>query len=211
MQPQSHRSTVPGPAGFRPLEPTPAPRHRRVSAPMDLSAVLTDLSATVGRIRGLQQLDVDDDGLVTQLRRAAAELESLITGLLHTDGLGSVPPPVPRSSVSTPRRRAVEQACLVWLAEPTSADELVLTEGDETVPLSRALGELSLSERQLPAEMAASIGLPEGTAFGHVGAELLLAVKDPAGPRCRSFRAALFYLRDLDRGRLGTADGTVCR
>jgi hypothetical protein len=211
MQPQSHRSTVPGPAGVHAPKPTPAPRRRRVSAPLDLSSVLTDLSATVGRIRVLQQLHVDDDGLATQLRCAAAELESLITGLLHADGFGSGPPPIPRSSVSTPRRRAVEQACLIWLADPSSADELMLADGDQPVPLGRALGELSLSERPLPAETAASIGLPDGNTFGHVAAELLLAVKDPAGPRCRSFRAAVFYLRDLDRGRLETADASVCR
>lgn len=176
------------------------PGRRGLSAPLHLSAVLSALSATVSQIRGLQQRHVGDVELEGRLRRTATELESLISALLHTDGSGSSPP-APRSSASTPRQWAAEQAFLVWLTKPTSADELPVdgTEGPE--PLAQVLGELSPSERVLPAETAARIGLPDGTTVGHAAAELLLVVKDPAGPRCRSFRAAVYYLRDLDRGR----------
>ena len=96
----------------------------------------------------------------------------------------------------------MEQAFLGWLAEPTSADELPLDHSEGPVPLTRVLGELSLSGRLLPADTAARVGLPDGTTVGHAAAELVFAVLDPAGPRCRSFRAAVYYLRDLDRGRV---------
>ncbi len=166
------------------------------------AAVLTDLLATVNQILGLQLRHVGDIELQSQLRRAAAELESLISHLLHTDGSGASRPPAPRSSASTPRRHPAEQAFLVWLAEPTGVDELPVDGTEDREPLARVLGELSLSERILPAETAAAMGLPGGTTVGHAASELLLAVKDPAGPRCRSFRAAVFYLRGRDRGRV---------
>jgi hypothetical protein len=211
MQPQSHLADASRSSDVHDPRSTSASRRRSVSVPVDLSAVLTDLSATVGRLRGLQQRQVEDDALHTQLDRVAADLESLITRLLHSDGVGSAPAPVPWSSASTPRRRAVEQACLDWLAEPTSADELVVAGDEEGVPLSGVLGELRRSGRPLPAETAASIGLPVGTTVGHAAVELL-AVRDPAGPRCRSFRAAVYYLRDLDRGRSSaTTDARLCR
>lgn len=200
MQPQSDLTVTSRSSDVHGPRAASTPGRHRVPAPLNLAAVLSDMSAMVSRIRGLQQSHVGDDELESQLRRTAAELESLISRLLHTDGSGLGPPPAPRSSPSTPRQQAAEQAFLVWLAQPTSAEELPSSD-DEPEPMARALGELSLSERSVPADTAASIGLPGATTVGHAAAELLLAVKDPAGPRCRSFRAAVYYLRELDRGR----------
>jgi len=104
-----------------------------------------------------------------------------------------------RRRLYPPHQRAAEQAFLSWLVAPTSADELPLVDGGEPEPLARILVELSLSSRVLPTETAASLGLRDGTTIGHAAVEVLLAVKDPAGPRCRSYRAAVFFLRDLDR------------
>lgn len=171
-----------------------------MSASVHLPAVLTALSATVSQIHALQHLHVGDVELESRLRRTAAELESLISALLHTHSSRSTPAPAPRPATITPRQRSLEQAFLIWLADPTSADELLVDSAEEPEPLARVLGELSLSERVLPAEAAAGIGLPDGATVGHAAAELLLAVKDPAGPQCRSFRAAVYYLRDLDDG-----------
>ncbi len=188
----------------------PAPRRPSLPAPLDRPARLTDLSATVCQIRGLQQIHADDAALQDRLRRTATELESLISHLLRADGAGSRPDTPPPSS--TPRQRAAEHAFLTWLAQPTSTDELTLVDGDEPEPMAWILGELSLSRRLLPAETAAGLRLPAGTTIGHAAAEVLLAVKDPAGPRCRSFRAAVFYLRDLDHDHLAwQGDGQVDR
>ena len=174
---------------------------REWSAVSDPSVVLAALSATVCQIRGLQQRHVGDVELESRLLRSAGELESLISHVLHMDSSESSPPATPCDSASTPRQRTLEQAFLVWLTEPSSANELLLDGAEGPLPLARVLGELSRSRRALPAETAAGFGLPGETTVGHVAAELLLAVKDPAGPRCRSFRAAVYYLRDLDRGR----------
>ena len=180
----------------------PAPRRPSLPTALDRPARLTDLSAAVGQIRDLQQIHADDDALQDRLRRTATELETIIGHLLRTDNsLSGSPPPARPPSASTPRQRAAEHAFLGWIAQPTSADELPLPNGHGPEPLARILGELSLSKRLLPAQTAARIGLPDGTTIGHAAVEVLLAVKDPAGPRCRSFRAAVYYLRDLDRDR----------
>jgi len=175
----------------------PAPRHPKLTAPLDSSALLTDLSATVSHILGLQEFHAGDAEVQYRLRRAVAELELLISHLLRTYEARS--PADPQPPVSSPRQRVTEQAFLAWLAEPTSADQLPVTDGDRPEPLAQILGELSLSRRLLPSETAAGLGLPADASVGHAATEVLLAVKDPAGPRCRSFRAAVFYLRGLDR------------
>jgi hypothetical protein len=199
MQPQSDASIHSSPPDGAGRDPTSRSGRRARSAKTNLSAVLTDLSATVCQLRALQQSHADDVELQHRLRHAAAELESIISHLLHTDGSGTSSSP--QRTVSTPRQRAAEQACLVWLAEPTRSHELALAGGGGPEPLARTLGELSRSSRVLPAQMATSLGLCEGTTIGHAAVEVLLAVKDPAGPRCRSFRAAVYYLHDLDRDR----------
>lgn len=108
------------------------------------------------------------------------------------------------SPIRAPRRSA-EQAFLEWLAEPTSADELPVDGTEQPEPLVGVLAKLALSDQPLPADTAARIGLP-GATIGDAASELLIAVKDPAGPRCRSYRSAIDYLRDLDRSRFVDAD-----
>ena len=213
MQPQTDLATTSRPPDTRDHRSASAPPRRPSSAPLDRSSLLTDLSATVSHILGLQQFHAGDAELQNRLRRTVADLELLITYLLRTDDSGSSsPPPASKPSVSTPRQRAAEHALLGWLAESTSADQLSVTDGDRSEPLARVLGELSVSRRVLPPGSAADIGLPVGTTVGHAAAELLLAVKDPAGPRCRSYRAAVYYLRDLDRDHFAWADdGRGCR
>lgn len=186
--------------------------YRGVATPSYLSAVLTDLSASVSRIHALAHRHGDDGELLARLRRTVTELEALISHLLHMDGSGPSQAASRRSTASTSHRLAAEKAFLVWLTGPTSVDEVTVSRNEEPEPLARVLGELSLSGRVLPAESAAGIGLPAGATVGRAAAELLIAVRDPAGPRCRSFRAAVYYLRDLDRGRsVEPDDGKVGR
>jgi hypothetical protein len=109
---------------------------------------------------------------------------------------------LPTALASTDEHRSqtgVEQAFLAWLAEPDSADAVTLEGTEEPQPLAQTLDELCRSGRVLPAQTAGSIGLPTGATVGQAAGELRFAVEHPAGPRCRSFRAALYYLRDLDR------------
>ena len=199
MQPQSDLAIVTRSSnGDRP-SPASSPPRRALPVPLNPTAVLTDLSGSICQIRGLQQRHTSDDELQSQLRRTEAELETLIDRLLHTDGSGPSPPPARRTSTNTLHPRDAEQAFLAWLAEPTVANELLLAGGETPVPVTQVLGELSLSRQTLPTETTASFGLPDGTTIGHVAAELLIAVNDPAGPRCWSYRSAVYYLRELDR------------
>ena len=207
MQPRSNHTIAPHPPDIQARRPTPAPWDRPSVAAPDRSAALTDLSATVSHILGLQQVSAGDAELQNRVRHTVVELELLISYLLRTDGSGScAPPATPQPTADTTRQRAAEHALLGWLAQPTGADELPLANGDAPEPLARLLGELSLSRRDLPAETAVGLDLPVGTTLGHAATEVLLAVKDPAGPRCRSFRAAVLYLRDLDRDRFTWPD-----
>ena len=96
----------------------------------------------------------------------------------------------------TERLRA-EQCILDWLANPTKPDK-AQPEGDAAAtPLTTLLGRVCTSSRELPTEAAAMLGMPDGVTIGAAAAELVLAVNDPAGPRCRSYRAAVYYLHDL--------------
>lgn len=174
--------------------PEPAPLQSEVVS------ALASLSSTIRHLRALHECSVDDHRLRRQLDRATAQLESIIPDLLRmvedsTERDGSS-----TRSPSTARQAELEDGFLAWLADPLKPDELHVAWADEpAVPLREALGELSVSTRALPAEMAATLGLPAGTTIGAAAAELILAVNDPAGPRCRSYRAAAYYLHDLDR------------
>lgn len=108
--------------------------------------------------------------------------------------------PLPAGGPSEPvvvARREAEACFLEWLASPSQPDEVQLAGDAATTPLTRLLGLASTSSRPLPAEAATILGMPDGATVGAAAAELVLAVKDPAGPRCRSYRAAVYYLRDL--------------
>jgi len=73
---------------------------------------------------------------------------------------------------------------------------------DPQQALTGMLGELIRSGRPLTSGAAVQLGLPVGTTQGHAATELLLAVNDPDGPNCRSYRSALYFLRDRDDTRV---------
>ncbi|MFA9431861.1 hypothetical protein [Egicoccus sp. AB-alg2] len=93
--------------------------------------------------------------------------------------------------------RVAERAFVRWLVQPDKPDELRLGGPDApATPLTWTLGELCTSRHTLPPIAAAVLGCEEGLSVGQAATELLLAVNDPAGPRCRSYRAATYYLRE---------------
>ena len=103
-------------------------------------------------------------------------------------------------SAGPPSVSDLETAFMGWLADPVLADELRLDDRDASpTPMRQVLDSLCSSVRPLPGEVAATLGMPAGTTIGHAASELRLAVEHPAGARCRSHRAAAYYLRGLDR------------
>ena len=85
---------------------------------------------------------------------------------------------------------------LGWLAGCARPDVLDLD--GHLVPdpeFTRLLGGLAPCTRRLPADAARLLGLPSHVTVGDAATELLLAVNDPAGPRCRSYRSAVSYLQ----------------
>ena len=63
-------------------------------------------------------------------------------------------------------------------------------------PVSHLLGRLSTSQQELTADEAMMLAMPAGTGTGNAAVALLLAVEDPAGPRCRFYPAA-YSLQDI--------------
>jgi hypothetical protein len=90
----------------------------------------------------------------------------------------------------------LEDAFQAWAHDPAKPDVVDLGEHGDVpmVELSRRLGE---SRATLAASACAQIGLPSGVTIATAAAALLDATVDPDGPRCRSFRAASYYLRGL--------------
>lgn len=167
------------------------------------------LSEMLEYLRALQEHCGSDRRLNDRVRDVAVRLQALIHALSTAAGVepahghvaaanGPVPPP----SVSE-----LENAFVRWLADPVASDEVQLDEDDPGPrPMRPVLDALCSSARPLPGEVAATVGMPAGTTIGHAVSELRLAVDDPAGPRCRSYRAAAYYLRGLDRIALATTE-----
>lgn len=106
--------------------------------------------------------------------------------------------PVKSSAVPTPFAvdGHAERRFLDWLTSDALPDRLTTCPDGAPEATSTLLGTLITSSRPLTRCEAARVGSPPGTPLGVVATELIDAVHDPRGPRCRSFRAAVYYLRD---------------
>lgn len=167
------------------------------------------LSEMVAYLRSLQEHVGTDRRLNEGIRDAAVRLEALAQTLRRTPVTGATQPPRPPATtgVGQPAVSALEDAFTRWLTDPVAADEVRLDDHDGSPhPLRQVLEALGSSARPLPSEAAAVLGMPADTTIGHAVTELRLAVDDPSGPRCRSYRAAAFYLRGLDRIAPATAE-----
>ncbi len=170
---------------------------------------LAQLSAMVDYLRVLQQHYGADRRLYSRARHAAARVQALA----HALGAASSADPAhcPSSAATEPASQAardeLEAAFRRWLTDPLEADVIHLDGHDPSPrPLREVLGALCASRRPLSGEVAAALGMPAGTTIGQAASELRHAVDDPSGPRCRSYRAAVYYLRDLDRITLDAAE-----
>jgi len=89
----------------------------------------------------------------------------------------------------------LEAAFRSWVEGHAKADLLVVgTRDPVAVPLGPALHRLATSTASLAPAHGAAIGLAEDVTIGAAAAELLQACVDPAGPRCRSYRSATYFL-----------------
>ena len=92
----------------------------------------------------------------------------------------------------------LEDAFCAWVDEPVKPDVVDLGQHG-AVPIAELSRRLRGSQATLPASACVQLGLPPGVTIAAAIAELLHATVDPGGPRCRSFRAASYYLRGLAR------------
>jgi hypothetical protein len=93
----------------------------------------------------------------------------------------------------------LEAGFRTWVEGHAKADVVVVGcrgRGSDpvAVPLAAALRVLSSSTRPLAPARGESLWLPADVTLGAAAAALLYACEDPDGPRCRSYRAATYFL-----------------
>jgi hypothetical protein len=176
----------------------------RSAMPTTQLSDISRLSAIASELVAIRQHPTVGSDVGTKLDAIVAGLDATITALLHaapvsedgpTTHVGNSADPRGRVRASGERLSSDQSVFLAWLADPTMPDELAAGSEWSAEPLSHLLGRLSTSPRGLTADAAAVVGMPAGTSMGNAAVALLLAVEDPAGPRCRSYRAAASYLR----------------
>jgi hypothetical protein len=94
-----------------------------------------------------------------------------------------------------PAQALLEAAFRSWVQGHAKADLLVVgTRDPVAVPLGPALRRLATSTKPLAPAHGAALGLADDVSIGAAAAALLQACVDPAGPRCRSYRSATYFL-----------------
>jgi hypothetical protein len=94
----------------------------------------------------------------------------------------------------------LERALRAWIEDPSGPDTLTIGRDDPvTVPLEHALAHLRRSTEPLTPAHRRALGLGRGATLATAAAELLQACVAADGPRCRSFRAARYFLAGLPR------------
>lgn len=168
---------------------------------------LADLSYRLYGLQAIQSRGVLAPDLDQRCTAVIAELEALIHDVRHEMafpplGLKDAAPPATGSDATEGFDQArVEAAFEAWLTSDDKPDMWPIGGPDATpILVTEMLRALVHSHRPLPAVEAAELGMPPGARLGYAATELLLAVIDPAGVRCRSYRSALYYLRDRDDG-----------
>jgi len=103
-------------------------------------------------------------------------------------------PPRPRPL----RQSELEDAFRAW-AEGTELPETVTLDDGVEIPLLELSRLLLRSPTPLPPSASTRIGLGPDESVASAATALLRSTVDPAGPRCRSFRSAVYFLRGLSR------------
>jgi hypothetical protein len=176
--------------------------------PASIAGVVNALSSALTQLHQARAQLPGEVPVAARLGRAVDDLEAIGQQLLarqevEPTGWGEAEGPVRIVSVSEADQSPVtseptdEERFVHWLTscersggpDPDYEDEWV-------AELPVLLGRLTTSTEPLAAEAARVLGHDGGISIGDAATELLLAVGDPAGPRCRSYRAAVYFLRE---------------
>lgn len=167
-----------------------------------LSATLTDLSSMECSAHAIRARGGMDPATDERVAAVIAQVESLIHDLVHDAGRVRTGPAAPRSrgrssdGAAADALSEAEASFRGWLTSPAKPEFVPAGATGGSTSLTEILKQLVVSPRELPVEMAQELGMRPGATLGYAAAELLLAVTDPEGPRCRSYRSAAYYLRD---------------
>jgi hypothetical protein len=95
----------------------------------------------------------------------------------------------------TPGTAVLESALRSWIDSDTKPEVLDIGTRDSVgMPMEPALRRLTASTEPLSPACGESLGLEASATIGAAATALLRARVDPTGPRCRSYRAAAYYL-----------------
>lgn len=170
--------------------------------------MVTMLGAVLSQLRRARAELAGDAALAVRLDRTIDELEVVGQLLLTRQEVrpdAHAAPDEPTRASTVPEatapadaaKLADEERFLEWLLGCGQPSQQAPSHQDEpTTGLPQLLRRLSTSSRSLPPEAARILGRPEGISVGDAATEILLAVRDPAGPRCRTYRAAVYFLHE---------------
>lgn len=99
------------------------------------------------------------------------------------------------------RLQRLRDALDAWISDPSHPETARLPgpgglEG--TIVLDDLLARLRSEDTRLAARTTSRLRLPRSMTYGQLARLLWWARKDPNGPRCRSYRAALYLIEQLD-------------
>lgn len=172
----------------------PAPLSTPTVDRPDIAAVaasLCTMAEDLGALQRRHQHDTEVADQLDQLRqrtREAADVVVRVSGERRRAAMARSRTAHPAGGGITAR----EAAFAIWAASTDHLDRVLC--GGQPVPVRSLLHEVLDSRRRLPDGAARALGVPTGTSTGCAAAWLIAAVDDPLGPRCRSFRAAVYYL-----------------
>ena len=94
-----------------------------------------------------------------------------------------------------PASRVDEAIFLGWLTTGPAPSGHRRHTPNQPPGITALLGRVVLSRRPLPPSVLERLQLPVGTEIGELASRLLMAVHEADGPRCRSYEAALAFVR----------------
>jgi hypothetical protein len=173
--------------------------------------VANPLSSAAMRMRSLRNQLADDPTMARQLDELIRDLDLAFGAVLRAPTCPG-PDHAPQSEHGNGDRQRTSPASDAALAAfarwvGARCPELLHAEsGGGGQQPDDLLGMLSAEPRPVPPATARALGLPPGASHAHASRLLAWARHTVDGPRCRSYRSALYFLADASLG-AGPAPG----
>jgi hypothetical protein len=170
------------------------------------------LSSAAMRLRSVRSQHAGGTHVSRELDAIIREVDTAFATVMRTPGpppSGDEADPPRRTSPSASALRAVRDVAAGSAASVGEACEVFdrwvqdgcgqrLLSGATSVEADALLGRVSEEVRLLPAPTTVALGLDSRCSYARASSLLVWARHAPDGPRCRSYRAARYFLTDAD-------------